>query len=481
MTGDGLRALHDFTDRLAAEDAEAARLLDTLLESQYLFTHANIARKRRFHTGGVVRLLTITSREECVRVPRFALILAETAGLIAEALPDDYYRAAAVNELRGTAWIEYATACRYLARFENGFDGLNRAERAYRRLLDPGTQLAVVDLARAGLLWEQECYDDALRFCRSAADRFSKRREMDRYIEASEVEAAILHRMGDVHAASETYTKVFELADAIPDPEMKARAARNLAVVHRDRGDMGSASKYLLIALQLYETMGHRAMVAQTRWCIASISLIAGNAADAAQRLPTLISNLTELGMAADAARAQLDLAEALLVLDRSDASRYRRTWALYSLLIVLRVRQAVRSEAVRNGKNRRHADRRRYEQIIEQYLSECFAHRTAARVSELAALLTAARPYLSRIISQLFGKPLHRLLRERQVEEACRLLRVTHLPVTEIAAASAFGTDATFYRSFRAALGVTPSEYRLQLAGAPQRRKGHPAKKVTK
>jgi AraC-like DNA-binding protein len=116
------------------------------------------------------------------------------------------------------------------------------------------------------------------------------------------------------------------------------------------------------------------------------------------------------------------------------------------------------------------HSDRRRYEQIIERYLADCYAGRTAARVSELAGLLTASRSYLSRIIPQLFGRPLRRLLRERQLEEARRLLRVTHLNVEETAAASAFGTAKTLYRLFRAAFGMTPGEYRRQVTNCDTR-----------
>ncbi len=110
------------------------------------------------------------------------------------------------------------------------------------------------------------------------------------------------------------------------------------------------------------------------------------------------------------------------------------------------------------------HADRRRYEQIIDRYLADCYAQRTAARVSELAELLTAPQPYLSETITQLFGKPLHRILSERRLEEACRLLRVPDLPLEVIAVASAFGTSSTFYRQFRKAFGMTPDEYRRQL-----------------
>jgi len=108
-----------------------------------------------------------------------------------------------------------------------------------------------------------------------------------------------------------------------------------------------------------------------------------------------------------------------------------------------------------------RHADRRRYSQIIERYLSDCYAQRTAARVSELARFLDTAPPYLSRVIPQLFGKPLRALLRDKQLEEAKRLLRTTPLTGDEVAVASAFGSPSTFYRIFRRACGMTPEQYR--------------------
>ena len=112
------------------------------------------------------------------------------------------------------------------------------------------------------------------------------------------------------------------------------------------------------------------------------------------------------------------------------------------------------------------HADRRRYDKIIDRYLRDCYALRTVARVSELADLLEAPRPYLSKVIPRLFGKPLRALLRERQLAEALRLLEVAPtLDIDEIASASAFGHRSTFFRLFRAAFGMTPYEYRVRLA----------------
>lgn len=315
--GRGVRTLQELVARWETEDEDAKRMLGRILESPYRFAYANIARKKRFYTGGVVRLLCEAARAECDREPEFSLSLADTACLIADALPDDYYPAAAINHLRGNAWKEYSTACRYLGRFDNSYDALDRAARAYERLKDPEIQLATVDLCRAAVLWEQRQFEEALRLARSSAQRFAERRDTERYLEAREWEAVILHRMGDVESACKTYMAAFEHADTTGDAEMKARAAKNLAIAYRDGGDTGSASRFLSIALQLYEGLEQHAMVLHTRWSIARLSLYAGNAADAAQRLPGLITEFQKLGMVGPAAHAQLDLAEALLLLGR--------------------------------------------------------------------------------------------------------------------------------------------------------------------
>ncbi len=110
-----------------------------------------------------------------------------------------------------------------------------------------------------------------------------------------------------------------------------------------------------------------------------------------------------------------------------------------------------------------RRTDRRRYERVIEKYLQDCYARRTVARVSELAHLLGASRPYLSKVILQLFGKPLRTLLREKQLSEAKRLLEVTSLGLDAIASASGFGHRSTLHRLFRSEFGMTPAAYRHQ------------------
>jgi len=111
----------------------------------------------------------------------------------------------------------------------------------------------------------------------------------------------------------------------------------------------------------------------------------------------------------------------------------------------------------------RQRANEIRFGHIIGHYLRECYATRTPARVASLARLLGGNRPTLSRTITHYLGKPLKLVLRERQVKRAARLLRSTNLPLSEVAARSAFGNRSTLHRAIKSAFGVSPTEYRSQ------------------
>jgi tetratricopeptide (TPR) repeat protein len=319
----GQQAVRDFAERIAAEDAEAHRLLDRIVDSPYTFARANIAGKKRFRTGGVVRLLCEAVLQEIEREPLYAMELAQAAQAIAEALPDNYYPSFLVFDLRGRAWKDYATVCHDLARYEAGLDALVRAERAYRHLPDPGLGMAAVNLSRAGLLWKLQRYSEAIPYARAATREYEDRRDTRRFIQAQEVEAVILQRTGDHLRARQIYERAFDAAEGLDDLDMKARAARNLGINYRDAGDLAKASEYFVVALQLYEGLGQHAWTARTRWSIARLPLVAGRFAEAASGLRHAIRVLQSKGLANDVADAKLDLAEALLMLGEVDEVEY--------------------------------------------------------------------------------------------------------------------------------------------------------------
>jgi tetratricopeptide (TPR) repeat protein len=320
ITGnDQLRKLTAYERRLAEEDIEAERIVRPLLSTPLRFDYSNIARKRRFHTGGVVRLLCREANTQCDREPLFALALADAATQIADALPDDYYHASEVNELRGSAWKDYATACRYLGRFAEAMEALDRAEQAFEHLMVPQPRLAMVALGRAIVLWKQERYHEALGQAGVAVQMYGNAGDERGAFDAMQVEAVILQRMGDTATACRAYERLFDLAETLDDAEMTGRAAQNLAAAYLERGDIGSSNKFYLLALQTYESLEMTARAARSRWGLGRVALVAGNFAEAARKLGLSSDELDALGMKTDVYLVKLDLAEALLMLGRFD------------------------------------------------------------------------------------------------------------------------------------------------------------------
>lgn len=317
LAGAGLRPLNELAERLKEEDQAAERLLRPHLASPFRFLWSNVHRKRRFRTGGVVRLLAAESVATREVNPLHALNLADAAVAIADALPADHYPARGVYHLRGLAWKERANACRYLGRFDTALDALDHAERAYRRLITHETELAVVRYIRATVLWKRQQLPEALTLARETAAAFADLRDRERWVNAKLIEGSIL---GDLHAseaARDLFLALYEDVEANIDPVIRARIANNLASAYLDLGDTGNASRHFVVALQLCESLGLRTEVTRVHWSIGVLALVSGNYPEAVRRLTDAKTQCDALGMDSDAALVGLDLAEALLVLDQ--------------------------------------------------------------------------------------------------------------------------------------------------------------------
>jgi AraC-like DNA-binding protein len=107
------------------------------------------------------------------------------------------------------------------------------------------------------------------------------------------------------------------------------------------------------------------------------------------------------------------------------------------------------------------HAHRQRLDRAIAHYLDECYAQKSAARVSEFAAFLQRNPEYLTRTTVAIVGVPLHAYLRRKQLQEAERLITTTPLPLREVALHAGFGGLSTFYRCFHQAYGMAPGAFR--------------------
>ncbi|MBE5868431.1 MAG: helix-turn-helix domain-containing protein [Lachnospiraceae bacterium] len=83
--------------------------------------------------------------------------------------------------------------------------------------------------------------------------------------------------------------------------------------------------------------------------------------------------------------------------------------------------------------------------------------------LEELAMRIFLSKDYLNRIFREAVGLPVNAFLQKLRVEEACRLLSTTDIPVLDVAVACGFSDSKFFYAVFKRIMHMTPGEYRAQ------------------
>lgn len=105
-----------------------------------------------------------------------------------------------------------------------------------------------------------------------------------------------------------------------------------------------------------------------------------------------------------------------------------------------------------------------RTQAVLVQVLSYIEEHYATGSLGEAAGLLHYDLYHLSREIKRLTGKTYTELVQDKRLAQACFLLRTTTRNVDEIARAVGYENMGYFHRIFRAAFGMSPREYRVQI-----------------
>jgi AraC family transcriptional regulator len=97
----------------------------------------------------------------------------------------------------------------------------------------------------------------------------------------------------------------------------------------------------------------------------------------------------------------------------------------------------------------------RRVREFIEDHVSDDFG------LLDLASLAGYSPDHFSRLFKKSFGLPPHQYVLTRRVERAKTLLRAGDLPISNVAHACGFGSQAHLTAAFKRRTGVTPGAYR--------------------
>lgn len=100
----------------------------------------------------------------------------------------------------------------------------------------------------------------------------------------------------------------------------------------------------------------------------------------------------------------------------------------------------------------------------IVHYCSQNFTKDIS--LATLEEELHLSKYYISHLFGEKLGIRFNDYVNSLRVSEACRLLRMSDMNITEISGASGFGTLRTFNRAFIKQMGMSPSEYKKENRG---------------
>jgi tetratricopeptide (TPR) repeat protein len=311
-------ALLDHARAIAAADARARELVLPLVDSAIRFRAAGIDDDPRFYTLAVIRLLCKVANGMHERQPQFGLVLADTALNIAEKLPANQQAQSAWCV--GTAWKERANALRYLGRFKEADEALDRAEEAFESddHVEP-FDLAIVQYARAVVYCQMERFEDVVSLGRSAAETFQLYGDTRRYLSALLVEGLGYYNADRDRESIEIMERVAALARSASETDLLGRALLNAANSYTRMRDYGKATAYYADAISVMDDLNLPTESARLNWSLGTLKVEQGDYHGGLIGLEHSRVQLQQLGMANDAALATLDLVAGLLAAEQPE------------------------------------------------------------------------------------------------------------------------------------------------------------------
>lgn len=313
-----VQELASLAERLAAEDRNAAALLDSIANTPATWWRTGVMKSPHGRTAGTVRQLLGRMRTEVRRSPARALDLTSLALEIANEISLIDYPSDLVISLRADAWRDHAYVLQFVGRFREAVAALHEAERLQRETAIPEFGLARILLVRASILTSTDKQQEAIDCAGQAATIFLEFGDRQKYAAARITQAGMLHEYGAVREALEIWESI-KNEEAL-DELNRVMVIYNLGVAYSEVGQTSKAVEHITLSIAEYELLGMNTEAARARWALAKTLVSAGKFAPAVGLLDRTWKDFEALEMEGDAALVALELAETLLVI--GDAER---------------------------------------------------------------------------------------------------------------------------------------------------------------
>lgn len=337
--------LRSLVETAAKEDEDALDMLGRLIDNAAAIAFADLPRKRRYHTAGVARFLCRAARDMLGRKPADALVIADNAIAVAEALDSRKYAATMRHPLIGTAWKERANALRMLGDYVAALNALDHAERAFRNARFADLELARIQFIRATVYEKTEKLERATELALQCADEFSRLGQLKWRVSALMIIGGVRQKQSRFAEAREIFSSLIAPAEATGDAVLAACLRQNAAWAETELGLCDDAETNFLASLAVFEERGLSSYAIRAQWGLARGVLLKGRPREAVDDLLRVLEEALRLQMHITAGMIILDLAEALIALNRRKeipplcryaVSVFRRAGRVDSLLMAL-------------------------------------------------------------------------------------------------------------------------------------------------
>jgi tetratricopeptide (TPR) repeat protein len=305
--------------QLIRERTAARPIVEKVQRNPFAFLGRELPPEWR--TAGMAEQLTAAAVELLAQAPDKSAALARLAIAVAGEL-DGYYPHIVRAQVTAAAWKELANAHRYRSEYDEALNALDRADAVIQDEPSLAYDNAVLALARATTLRELDRIPEALELLQHAMAVFRGHGDETRVAQCDLLAGMIRHGQGDAAAARSAYHRALEVARGIGHAQIVASVYVNLGVLDAERGRTNDALDSLQQARAIFIELGAHGEIARARWGIGMALLNASKYEAAIPLLRDAREDFRELAMIEEAGLAGIELVEAHLALDRTDAAR---------------------------------------------------------------------------------------------------------------------------------------------------------------
>lgn len=279
----------------------------------WLATHPGAANLNAFRSL-IDEALNLEDRDpqRGLALTRFVLRHVETL-----AVPPEL--AMALLFLRGDTWKVHGSLLRYAGDLSAALRAYETAAELFRSEPAAVPQLAAAECGAAYTRHQMGETGEPQRIIRARFQVFSDHNDIGDLVRARMHDAAIDFDHQRYESARASFEKALSLAESLGDARVVAALYNNVGHCAQLLGDREAAARHFTHALHLYELHGLDSARPRAVWGIAQLAADEGFVDAAVAAMETVRGQLLESGMPLEAAVAQLDMVEILVMANKTD------------------------------------------------------------------------------------------------------------------------------------------------------------------